>query len=149
MKVRIVDLDSTISDDRWRQWLLPAHSSGPDASQRYHNYHALCDRDELINETIVRDSPVPVVIVTSRPECFRNKTEAWLAERNLRVEKLYMRPNTNDWPSAMLKMGLVWRALNDLCADIESVWDDRADVLEALRAVYPSPSYHQVVYDGE
>lgn len=146
MKVRIVDLDSTISDDRWRQWLIqPDHGSLNDEAV-YHNYHIVCDGDDAINADIVRNSLVPVVFVTSRPAYLREKTEAWLADNGFVYVGLYMRPNGNEWPSPDLKRALVWKACNELCCDIESVWDDRLDVLDALKDWFPRASYHLVTY---
>lgn len=145
MKVRIVDLDSTVSDDRWRQWLIP-NGGDISAEETYRNYHILCDGDAVVNADIVRNSPVPVVFVTSRPAYVREKTEQWLLANNLPYVALYMRPNGNEWGSPDLKRALVWKVCNDLCCDIESVWDDRLDVLDALKDWFPKAETHLVTY---
>jgi hypothetical protein len=125
-KVRIVDLDSTVSDDRWRQWLIDP--SQPDSNDKYHAYHIHCDQDPVINRHLVDESPVPVVFVTARPEYTRQKTCEWLREHNLRYIALVMRPDDDNSPSPVLKQ----RALLELerIFEIESAYDDREDVIE-------------------
>ena len=134
MKVRIVDLDATISDDRWRLFCIDPNIDDP--HDKYLSYHLLCEHDDLMNEWIVRDSPVPIVFVTSRPEYVRGKTEAWLAAHFITYEALYMRPNDNELPSDVLKPRLLWQVCNDLCCDVETAFDDRQDVLQGYRELF-------------
>ena len=61
--IRVVDLDSTISDDSWRHWMIV--QSLPDTDpQKYYAYHMHCDGDLAINRYIVDESPHDVVFVT-------------------------------------------------------------------------------------
>ncbi len=150
MLVRVLDLDNTISDDAWRQWLIdPALPD--DDPRKYHAYHTLCDGDALINSHLLTDSPVPVVFVTSRPECVRAKTVAWL-EQHPAVRKVWygrmglaMRPDDCHWPSHILKPRLLLALCKDLACGVEGVYDDREDVLAGYTSWIPQQNLHLVI----
>lgn len=128
--VRIVDLDGTVSDDSWRLWMIDWKE--PDSVAKYHAYHIHCDRDHVINRSVVDDSPVPVVFLTSRPEYLRRKTAQWLFENNLSHIALLMRGNEDHTPSPQLKKS----ALVQIRAffEIERAYDDREDVVQMFLA---------------
>lgn len=128
-KVRIVDLDSTISDDKWRQWMIDP--SQDDSNEKYHSYHLHCDKDHVINRHIVDDSPVPVVFLTARPEYLRKKTEDWLDRNELNYQSLLMRSNHDHSPSPQMKK----RAVDTIAIlfDFERAYDDREDVVQMFR----------------
>lgn len=127
--VRIVDLDSTVSDDRWRQWLID--EAQPDTTEKYHAYHVHCDKDKVINRHIVDDSPVPVIFLTARPEYLRGKTERWLKENSLDCIALMMRPNDDHTPSPVLKESALYQI--ERLFKVEKAYDDRPDVVAMFR----------------
>jgi len=129
-RVRVVDLDSTVSDDYWRLWMIDPKE--PDSVAKYHAYHIHCDRDHVINRHIVDDSPVPVVFLTARPEYMRRKTLQWLKEHNLSHEALVMRGNDDHTPSPEMKKNAL-RQIRRLF-EIERAYDDRKDVVQMFRA---------------
>jgi hypothetical protein len=128
--VRIVDLDSTVSDDVWRQWMIVPDE--PDSNEKYHAYHVHCDRDYVINRHIVDESPVPVVFLTARPEYLRKKTTDWLAANKLKHLSLLMRSNSDHTPSPEMKK----RALSSIARfhTVERAYDDRPDIVAMYRA---------------
>lgn len=129
MKVRILDLDGTISDDRWRRWLIDHQA--PTVDQMYHHYHIQLDQDEFCNRWTL-DCGNPIVIITARPEYLREKTVRWLERHNVKFQQLLMRPEGDHRPSPMLKLALI--ADNDL-REIEYAFDDREDVIAAFRSI--------------
>jgi len=128
-KIRIVDLDSTVSDDRWRQWLIDYDH--PDVTARYHAYHIHCDKDPVINRHIVDDSPVPVIFVTARPVYMRDKTEQWLKKHGLDYIALVMRPNDDHSPSPAMKERVLYHIEN--LFSVERAYDDRQDIIDMFR----------------
>ena len=127
--IRVVDLDSTVSDDKWRQWLIDPQAE--DGENKYHAYHIHCDRDSAINRHIVDESPVPVFFVTARPEYVRQKITNWLREKNFKYQALIMRPNGNHQHSVDLKRKLISDLL--MMFEIERAYDDRADIIEMCK----------------
>jgi uncharacterized HAD superfamily protein len=130
--VRIVDLDGTISDDSWRLWLIDPQL--PDSTEKYHNYHIHCDGDTVMNRHIVDDSPVPVFIMTARPEYLRQKTHTWLVTHRLRYKAMFMRPIENHVESVKLKEGWVKQLYFNWMFNFENGYDDRADIVEMFNA---------------
>ena len=128
-EIRIVDLDSTVSDDSWRLWMI--HPQEPDSNEKYHSYHIHCDKDQVINRDIVDSSPVPVVFLTARPEYLRKKTTDWLAANNFSYLSLVMRSDSDHTPSVEMKK----RALEKitLLHTVERAYDDRIDVVHMYR----------------
>lgn len=126
-KVRIVDLDSTISDDSWRLWMIDPQL--PDGTDKYQAYHIHCDGDELINRYIVDDSPCEIVFMTARPECVRQKTVNWLRQNKIYYKVLLMRPNDDHCPSVQLKRRWVKALRNNWMFEFEKGYDDRQDIV--------------------
>ena len=121
--VVIYDLDSCVSDDRWRLHLLPD----------YDTYHFFCPNDLPANKDIWPknlDEFTPV-IVTARPEKFRAHTEAWLRQNGFLYVDLYMRDNDDMRSSPELKKSAVAKIQKDYfnCV-INMAYDDRQDVLD-------------------
>ena len=122
--IRIVDLDSTVSDDRWRLWLIDHLAVGH--HKKYHAYRIHCDQDVPMNTWIVDESPYPVVFLTARPEYIRYKTEKWLDENFFSPYELWMRPNDDYRYSPDLKRDFIRHDGRK----IEKAFDDRKDVVE-------------------
>ena len=130
-RARIVDLDGTISDDRWRLPLIDYSMINP-----WGAYHAACSEDVLIHAHIL-DTALPLVLITSRPECVRFKTEQWLGRYGIAPFLLYMRPNKCDWSASVLKPRLLWMALRDYDLEIEAIYDNDPFVLAGYRILFP------------
>lgn len=130
-QARIVDLDGTISDDRWRLPLIDHTVVDP-----WSAYHAVCGDDALIHADIL-ETTIPIVLITSRPESVRRQTEQWLARHRIAPFALYMRPNACDLSARVLKPRLLWMALRDYDLAIECIYDNDPSVLDGYRILFP------------
>ena len=129
--IRIVDLDSTVSDDTWRLWLIDP--SQEDGAEKYHHYHIHCNQDRVINRHIVDESPVDVFFLTARPEYVRDKTTQWLHNNHFAYKALIMRPNDNHEHSVDLKRKTISNLLN--LFKIERAYDDRKDIIDMYYSI--------------
>jgi Leu/Phe-tRNA-protein transferase len=121
--MNIIDLDGCISDDRWRRARIK------DAG--WPVYHALCDLDKLINAQVVWPHLTDFVIITGRPEAFREKTEIWLAKQKLPAPRaIFMR--TDHRPSVEIKREQLHK-LQMYQHKIEYAFDDRLDICEMYK----------------
>lgn len=127
-RIRIVDLDSTISDDSWRLWLIDPNL--PDGTEKYHSYHIHCDGDSVMNRYIVDESPCEVFLLTARPEYTRQKTVDWLRDNDLRYTALMMRPNDSHISSVHLKRNWVEKLHRNWMFEFENGYDDRQDIVD-------------------
>ncbi len=134
--IRIVDLDRTITDDRWRYWLINPRLPDTDPV-KYYAYHIHCSGDEPINRYIVDESPVDVFFLTARHEYVRGKTEKWLQWNGFHYKTLLMRADDNHEPSAKMKRKGVAELSKTYTS--ESAYDDRLEILNA---------YHQIGVKG-
>lgn len=134
MSIIIVDLDGCVSDDKWRRgYLRPPF---------YEDYHMLAPWDEPQNLDIFAGGHA-VAIFTARPSAYRLPTKEWLARRGIKWQWLFMRGLGNVDPSPLLKQKMfVSFARNRRISDIVAIYDDRADVLDALRQ-YGVPCYQR------
>lgn len=138
----ICDLDGTISDDRHRRHLIPDWEA----------YHSFCGSDAMVTETmhsLVDDvtglmmlQTADLIFVTGRPESYRHVTDQWLtAKVPVGLDYcLLMRPDTDNTPSAALKVDLLNKYFETVRGTalagwycVRSAFDDRSDVL----ALYP------------
>lgn len=133
-RTRIVDLDGTISDDRWRLPLIDHTDLDP-----WKVYHAVCDEDALINADIL-EAAHSIVVITSRPESVRSQTEHWLSRHGITPMAIYMRPNWCDWSASVLKPRMLWMAMRDYDAEIECIYDNEPRVLDGYRKLFPEAS---------
>lgn len=130
--IRIVDLDSTISDDSWRHWMIDPslHDRHP---QKYYAYHMHCDGDLVINRYIVDESPHEVVFVTARHEYVRQMTKDWLDSQGFKYKALIMRADNDHTPSVELKRKVVEQLL--VMFNIERAYDDRQDIVDMYHSL--------------
>ena len=125
-RIRIVDLDSTIADDRWRMWLIDPHME--DGADKYHYYHLHCHDDPVINRWIVDECLHDVVFLTARPERMRKETKAWLDRHELSHLALLMRSDEDERHSMVMKRDVVQLLKKQF--EIEKAFDDRWDIVQ-------------------
>lgn len=145
-KIRVLDLDGCISDDRWRLDRIQHTISG---RARYHDYHMLSSFDELVNEHLVQ-TPLNIVIVTGRPEEYRSITTEWLIRNDIAPLKLVMRPNGNFQRAVDFKRVVLTALLNELGWSpdaIEDCYDDRADIV-VMYCSLGLTAYVQTIHDA-
>ena len=134
-EVVVFDLDGCICDDRHRLHLKPGHGAEDEDWRHYHDegeYDAIMNAD-IVNAYIA--DQVPILIVTARPERYREATEAWLKEylpdlTHLSIWRVPMRPKNNVMGSAELKIHLV-ETMTGHPIWIRKAYADRVDVLRA------------------
>lgn len=131
-KIRIVDLDSTITDDTWRHWLIDLNMEDTNPA-KYYAYHLHCDGDKVINRHIVDESPYDVFFVTARHEYVREKTKRWLDDNGLKYKALVMRGNDDHQSSVDLKRKTV-QFLKEYF-EFENAYDDRKDIVEMYNSI--------------
>lgn len=126
--VVIYDLDSCVSDDRWRLHLLPD----------YDTYHFFCPNDIPVNKEIWPKNldEFSPIIITARPEKFRAHTEKWLKEHGFLYVEMYMRDNDDLRSSPDLKRSAVKKLLDEYYdPKILMAYDDRDDVLAMYKTL--------------
>jgi uncharacterized HAD superfamily protein len=123
-----LDLDGTISDDRWRKWLL----EGEDKDGWY-KYFIHCDQDTLANQWILDSIKYDhnVIIVTSRPEYVREKTVSWLAKNGIRYNELLMRPSEVHIPAHEMKKIMIEESGHEFVR----AYDDNLEVLSMYQSL--------------
>ena len=94
MSVVILDLDGTISDDRWRLDRIKEHEE--DNFTKYHEYHSLAPWDEPVNSDLYRGVRHDLVVFTVRPNLYYHSTKEWLRRHGIPVVGLLMR-DINDF----------------------------------------------------
>ena len=130
--IRIVDLDRTITDDRWREWLIDPALPDTDPN-KYYAYHLHCGGDSVINRYIVDESPVDVFFLTARHEYVRKQTADWLHDNHFKYKALIMRHDHNHAPSAQMKKQAAQSLMR--LYHIESAYDDRLDIINAYHEI--------------
>lgn len=111
----IVDLDGFLYDDEWRRHHLPT----------YEAYHVRAIQDNPRPAELVTIHALQVfancktMIVTGRPDEFREATEIWLKDWKVTWDELHMRPEGDDTPSDEYKRRIVEPLMKErgiLCA---------------------------------
>ena len=120
----VFDLDGCLSDDRHRRHLLRAG--------KYADYHALLGTDQPMNYDLW-DRAQRRMVITTRPEQYRNSTVGWL-RRHFRGDfDLLMRPAGDARGSPELKVDLLRDVASLDPEDVDVCYDDREDVVLAYR----------------
>jgi len=127
MNVVLCDVDHTVSDAAWRDYLLGD----------WDRYHALQYMDEPITPVIalveaLHRGGCDVVYLTARPEKWRAQTEKWLEKNCPPAKLLLMRPHGNHEPSPVVKLSQAKLHYPDLRSVVVLLMDDRQDVCEAF-----------------
>lgn len=132
MKIILLDLDNTISDDAWRHQYVRYQMS--DGKRRYHDYNQLCGFDECRNHHLFEDlKGNELIIVTTRPNYVRPQTKEWLRRNKVPFKHIIMRNNSDTRFSAELKKQQlldIRQHYNIAFDDIECAYDDRKDVID-------------------
>jgi hypothetical protein len=134
MKYVILDLDNCISDDGWRVGYIdknrPAH-------HRYRKYHLLAGFDEPHNKHLFKpEEGHQNIILTARPNEYRDIAVEWLMRHGVQYRFLLMRPENDFRPAAEAKLNMLLN-LNSLygmpTSDIVAAYDDNMSIIEMYR----------------
>ena len=129
----LFDIDGTLADISHRRYLVEC--SEPNWKQ----FFALMGDDKpnepivSLYRTIWASTNYECVLVSGRPEKYRELTEQWLFWNDIPFTKLIMRPNNDNRPDSVVKE----QVLKSLLADnkqIAFVVDDRKSVVDMWRS---------------
>lgn len=128
----VVDLDGTLSDHRARHHLALA--------KQWDAFNEACDQDG-VNDDVWRilshlNSVCQVLIVTGRPEKYRERTLRWLLDNFLEVDGLIMKPDDDYSPTAAWKLKAleeIFETKEAVLANVVLVLEDRDSMVEAFR----------------
>jgi len=131
MRIAIFDLDGCLSNDLHRRVYLPDQGLVAEARD-YDRYNTMCSHDKPCNQIEWAKAQVGmhVVVVTARPESFREETALWINRLLGGKYTLLMRPSGDLRRSPELKVWMLEQAGIAAC-DVAAAFDDRPDVLRA------------------
>ena len=128
--ILFVDLDGTLSDDRWRRDAIPDWDA----------YHAGIPNDsprETVAQFLLLTSHCfdQVVILTGRPARFRGETIEWMKANSIPYDDILMRPNDDFSSNADVKLVLARECLREhALRDCEAIFiDNNQKVADLLR----------------
>jgi len=132
----LVDVDHTLSDAFWRNDMYADPLVERDVYfAAAKDDDSLCDIVRLMN-TLSRD--YNLIILTARPEKWRQLTMQWLLEHSVMAEEVLMRPDNCFDPSPKVKVDLAMKRFGGeegMREHIALVLDDREDVVAAFSAL--------------
>lgn len=124
------DLDHTISDAAWRDYLIN--------EEDWDTYHSMLDKDEPVSEVIemvnALCSMTNVVGLTMRPEKWRGATNKWMHRNRCFLENIIMRQDNDYRKAAIAKVEIVKEWMKDHPGENVLVIDDSEKVVEAFIA---------------
>ena len=132
-KAIIVDIDGTISDDRWRKHILLHDKVNWDdvqAMSRYDQPNQWC----LSIIDAFMDKGYTILFVTARNERYRKKTIEWLNCNVLAGYELFMRPIDDQSPDTHVK-ATIYNQFIQPFYDVGFCIDDRESVAQMWRDI--------------
>ena len=150
MKIKIIDLDGCIADDRWRRQLISAAPAEGRASpgwvNRFHAYHLAAERDSPTNLHEVHEWDGELVICTGRPVAYAEMTRRWLTRMGIRPLHVLHRNNHDHRPSHVVKRAQVgWLLAPQLGydvrrSDLHEAIDDLTEVVKMYQDIFSIPA---------
>lgn len=143
-RVAVFDLDNCLSNDGWRQRVIPEHAANHDV--KYDLYHRLCAWDEVGNEHVVHkhlNEGERIVFITTQPRRYEQFRLCWFPhlwaalrkggcpvdEQDNRFRVLY-RPDWDYTPTPLVKLEHI-KAMEMNGFTVTAAYDDRPDVINA------------------
>ena len=100
--IAIVDIDGTIADVQHR-----LHHIKGARKKNWKAFFEAMDRDTplkpMIRQVHELEKEHDIIVVTGRPEQYRQRTEKWLKQNGLRYLRLFMRPKGDHRPDYTVK----------------------------------------------
>lgn len=128
----VFDLDNTLSDAEHRSHLA--------RNKLWDDFHIRAEHDEAVPAIkslceALWNGGKQIVILTGRPEKYRNITTNWLQKQSIRFDGLLMRPNDDFRQDYDFKAHMLQMLCNSECLQPSSivVFEDRDTVVKALR----------------
>ena len=128
-KYVVVDMDGTLADCSERL----KHLHGADGKKNWKKFFEGMDKDPLNHKVLYKAVSyyLPLVIVSARPEEYRDVTESWLKQHGICFYDLLMRRRGDYREDSIVKQEILDKFLT--CDKIHVVLDDRPQVLEMWR----------------
>lgn len=130
----IVDLDGTLANIDHRLHLIQTKPP------QWNTFFELCDEDTLIIpvatlvNTMYNAGLFQIIILSSRMETVKSKTERWLSSNEVHYHHLIMREKDDFRPDHIIKKGMLLKAPNEnVKDDILFILADRDSVVKMWR----------------
>ncbi|MCK5604474.1 hypothetical protein KAR91_21470 [Candidatus Pacearchaeota archaeon] len=133
MSYIICELDSVISDDKWREQHINIKTMG---MHRLHNYHLLAGFDDVCNEQLFRDDKHELIILTNRPVFYSVITYEWLRKHDINPKAMLFRPTQSTMSPRQQKYDQLmnlFRLYEIKKEDIVAAYDYRHEVCKMYR----------------
>lgn len=132
MKTVIVDIDGTVSDSRHRVHHVTHKPKNPAA------FHALCHLDPVIRSVAMLVRALcyeghQIVLVTGRPDTYRETTQDWFDAANIPYDELHMKVEGDTRSNAEYKSEVLQK-LRDKGHDVFLAIDDMTSVVDMWRS---------------
>lgn len=133
MNTIIVDIDGTIANNHHRAHLVEGHP------RDWKKFFDLMDKDSPIYSIVrvtndLHSRGTKVLLVTGRPNDYREKTESWLATHFVQYDHLWMRLSGDHRPDYVVKRELYDR-IREAGHRPSLVIDDRPSVVDMWLSV--------------
>lgn len=137
----IVDMDGTLADVGHR-----LHHIKGSGSKNWHAFFEGMDADppnpEIVNMVREHADSHEIIVITGRPDSYRQRTIDWLNRYGVPFSRLYMRRERDRRPDTIVKKEL-FEALGPQKAQVALVIDDRPSVCDMWRDC--GLNVHQVI----
>ncbi len=128
----IINLDGTISDDKWRERKINLNMSD---MSRYHEYNLLAGFDDVGNEHLFRGKDI--IVFTSRYNFYSAITFEWLRRNNIEPKILMFAPDNMRISHQDLRrqqLTMLFRNDSDIMPEmITTAYDNRHEVCTMYR----------------
>ncbi len=126
----VVDMDGTLSNTQERIKFVKGENK-----KNWKLFFNFCvfdqPRQEVLQQVMIHhfsNNHMPIVIVSARPDTYRNQTEKWLHEHGIRYEKLLMRNANDKRTDDIVKQEMLDQYMNK--DHISVAFDDRKRILD-------------------
>jgi uncharacterized HAD superfamily protein len=126
----ICDIDGTLADNSHRKHWVDTKPKNWNAYNKTMNLDKPID--QVIHAITCISLSTPIIICTGREEIYRDVTEAWLEDRDIRYNALYMRKAKDYRDDAIVKSEMLDEILKT--RDVIAVFDDRTKVVDMWRS---------------
>lgn len=131
MSYIILELDSVISDDKWREKHIDIKTMG---MHRYHGYHLLAGFDDVCNEQLFSEHEI--IILTDHPVFYSVITYEWLRRNNISPKIMMFRPTQSTMSTRQQRydqLMSMFRLFDVKKEDIVAAYDYRHEVCKMYR----------------
>lgn len=148
----IVDIDGTLSNCTHR-----LHNINPptNSKKNWSEFFSCMDKDTIFHHTRVvvnalKEVGHTIVLLTGRPENYRNKTVDWIVETDVQFDVLLMRPKGDHHSDVIVKKDLLLGFLSEKglqVSDILCAFEDRDRIIDLWKSM-GIPVFEHRPYEG-